>query len=326
MIKEQVDESTASSWNTNNGNEQTIPVLFVAGTSFCGSTLLSFLLNAHPQMVCVGEETGPIPKRRNQPDFPCSCGAPLPQCPFWVNVTARMKDRGFEFGHDRFNVHFLFGRHRLPRLLLSRSFRNNTLDDIRDGVVKRLPGLGKQYEVIRARNLAMFRSIIEVSGKKVFASGQKDSIRAWHLSQIPGLDLKVVHLIRDSRGFVNSTMKNGGNTLSAGVRDWNRNASHVERLFARLGPDRCMRIRYEDLCADVTGTLAKLARFVGLEPMAGPVVFRETEHHVIGNRMRLQSSSEVKLDEAWRERLSPDQIAEIVRRTRTYRAKYGYEV
>lgn len=302
-----------------------IPVLFVAGTSFCGSTLLSFLLNAHPDMVCVGEETGPIPSRRNQPDFPCSCGEPIPKCPFWSEVTRRMKARGYDFGHDRFNVHFFLGNGRWSNQFLSRSLRSNLMDDIRDGLVGCLPVYGSRLRVIRARNLAMMRSILEATGKKVFASGQKDPIRAWQLAKLPGVDLKVVHLIRNSCGFVSSTMKNGGNSLSVGVRDWNRNAGHVERLFARLGPQRCMRIRYEDLCTDVEGTLAKLARFAGLEPMKGPVNFRETAHHVIGNRMRLQSSSEVRLDESWRERLTPDQIDEIKRRTRYYRAKYGYE-
>lgn len=302
-----------------------IPVLFVAGTSFCGSTLMSFLLNSHPDIVCVGEETGPIPKRRNQPDFPCSCGAPLMQCPFWAAVARRMEERGFDFGQDRFDVHFLLGQRRWVRGVLTRSLRSNLLDGIRDFLVSATPGLGSRMRTIRQRNVALIRSIMEVSGKRVFASGQKDPIRAWYLSRLPDLDVKVVHLIRDSRGFVSSTMKNGGVSLDVGIRDWNRNAGHVERLFARLGPERSLRIRYEDLCTDVSGTLARMVRFVGLEPVPGPVNFRETEHHVIGNRMRMQSSGEVRLDEKWRELLTPAQVAEIERRTRYYRRRYGYE-
>ena len=51
--------------------------LYVVGTSFTGSTLLSFLLNLHPQIVSVGEMTGPFRGVADRQAYPCSCGAAL---------------------------------------------------------------------------------------------------------------------------------------------------------------------------------------------------------------------------------------------------------
>ena len=48
--------------NNCNPMEQAHPVdvICLAGASYCGSTLVSFLLNAHPQIHSVGE-MGPLP-------------------------------------------------------------------------------------------------------------------------------------------------------------------------------------------------------------------------------------------------------------------------
>ena len=67
--------------------------LYIAGTSFTGSTLLSFLLNLHPQIVGVGEMTGPFRGVEDRRGYPCSCGAALSECPFWTAVGQEMAGR-----------------------------------------------------------------------------------------------------------------------------------------------------------------------------------------------------------------------------------------
>ena len=42
--------------------------------------------------------------------------------------------------------------------------------------------------------------------------------------------------------------------------------------------------------------------------------FRSVDHHIIGNQMRLSSTSEIRLDESWKKALTPEQMAEIERR------------
>ena len=74
--------------------------LYVVGTSFTGSTLLSFLLNLHPQIVSVGECDPNFSNWSDPNEFPCSCGRTLAACPFWTAVDEEMAERGLRFDPD----------------------------------------------------------------------------------------------------------------------------------------------------------------------------------------------------------------------------------
>jgi hypothetical protein len=297
----------------------------IVGTGFSGSTLLSLLLNAHPEMVSVGEATGPYVLAADRKQYTCSCGEPLARCPFWRRVGEAMARRGVQFDPDQWRTAFRLVDQRLGNLLLTRSLRNNRLDDLRDALVLRLPRLGRAMREIAARNEALVASMCEVAGKGVFVDASKDPLRAWHLERLTDLQPHALHLVRDSLGFVSSHVHNKQSTLDLGIRNWKRMAGHVERLFQRLPAERTCRVRYEDLCTDPTATLARIAEFVGAKPATEPLAFHAGEHHVIGNKMRFATSSEIRLDERWRERFSPAQADEVRRRTAGWRRIYGYD-
>ncbi len=301
-----------------------IQVLYIAGTSYCGSTLLSFLLDSHPQVVSVGEETGPARVVKDRLTFPCSCGSLLPECRFWNEVSGEMGRLGFTFGPLTWDTDFRFSDRMLVNHVLGRSLRNNALDDARDALVCTVPRYRRRLDERAARNVAMYLAITRLTGKKVFAAAGKDPIRARYLNRIPAIDLRVVHLIRDAPGYVSSAMKNRNASCQGGIRSWLRGAEHAERLRQHLRPEQFMRTRYEDLCRNVEGELGRIFGFINVAPLRGPIRFREGEHHIIGNRMRLQSSSEVVLDEKWKERLGPDQLREVERSTKSHRIRFGY--
>lgn len=305
-------------------------VIFIAGTGHMGSTLLSFLLNAHPQMVSVGEETGPVrstgpmgPAERRA--YRCSCGTPLADCQFWRRVESEMYARGIVFGPDRWDIRYELGYSGVLRHLLCRSLRLRALDHLRDGVLAAIPRFASRIAELNARNATLIRVILEITGKQVFVSAAKDPIRARYLNRIPELDVRVVHLVGDSLRFVSSEMtrrKMASPTIP--IRQWKRTAKHVKRLIPDFPPDRFIRVRYEDLCTDTEGQLARIAEFAGLAPVSGPIRFREADHHIIGNRMRSTGSDEIVLDEKWRTALSPGVAQRIRDATRTYREEFGY--
>lgn len=299
-------------------------VLYVVGTGFTGSTLLSFLLNAHPEIATVGEATGPYAQWNDQRTYPCSCGKTLADCEFWGRVAAEMQGRGFAFGPNRWGLDFQLARGRLARQLLSQSLRHGGLDALRDDLVLSVPACRRTLSEAARRNEALVASVLAVSGKRVFLDASKDPVRARYLLRLTGLDLRVLHLVRDAPGFVSSFVPNADGTLGRGIRYWNRMVGHANRLAARLPADRFLRVRYEDLCSQTDAELARIARFAGLAPRPGPVDFRAPNHHVIGNRMRIAGSSEVALDERWRERLTDGELREILRRTARRRRLCGY--
>jgi hypothetical protein len=298
-------------------------VLYVVGTGFTGSTLLSFLLNGHPEIASVGEATGPIDEWGDQRTYPCSCGKTLADCEFWRRMGTEMQGRGVRFGPNLWDLRFRLSRNAFVQQVLSKSLRNNVLDALRDRLVLQVPAWRVRLEETALRNVAFVESVLAVTGKSVFLDATKDAARGRHLLRLTSLELFVVHLVRDSFGYVSSHMDRD-RSLDSGIRFWKRTIGHANHLSALLPPRRFLRVRYEDLCASTETELARIVRFAGLEPQRGPENFRDQDHHMIGSQMRLGSSGQVVLDERWRERLTPWQRRAIGWRTARYRHLLGY--
>jgi hypothetical protein len=302
--------------------------IYIVGTSFTGSTLLSFLLNLHPRIVSVGEMTGPFRGVADRREYPCSCGATLSECPFWTAVGTEMGQRGVRFDPEHWDMRF-DPDNRLGRRVLTKSLRSNRADALRDSAVEHTPGLGGRLRSIAHRNEALVASARSVAGKPVFVDASKDVTRARLLERTTDLSPHVVHLVRDSLGFVASKKSRAWkNPRGAGVgnasRYWNRRSAQAERLFATLPPERRLRVRYEDLCTDPEREFGRICEMVGLEKLPGPYEFFAGDHHIIGNRMRLSSSSEIVLDERWREILTEEEAETVRRSTSRHRQVFGY--
>ncbi|MEN8185411.1 MAG: sulfotransferase [Myxococcota bacterium] len=298
-------------------------LLYLVATGYSGSTLLAFLLNAHPQIASVGEATGPFDLWEDQRTYPCSCGKILADCEFWRRISAEMETRGVAFGPGHWDLRFRLARSRVPYQLLNQPLRHNALDELRDRMVLRVPRWRTRLTEIARRNEAFVESVLAVTGKQIFFDASKAAARARYFHTSTGLDLRVVHLVRDSLGFVCSWASRG-NSVASGLRHWNRTVGHADRLAALLPSDRFLRVRYEDLCRDTDAELGRIARFAGVEPHPGPIDFRDAHHHMIGSEMRLENSGQVRIDERWRERLTADQIREIERWSGRNRQHLGY--
>ncbi len=298
-------------------------LVYLLGTGFTGSTLFAFLANAHSQIATVGEATGPV-RRHDRGAYRCSCGATLATCGFWKDVTDAMRRRSLDFGPNVWNLTLELGGSRPMRQLTVQSLRATGLDGVRDALVARTPGWGRRLREAGRRNSAFIDSVLEVTGKSVFLDASKDSARARLLFRYTDADLRIVHFVRDALGQVSSRLKHNKGELDSSIRYWNRTVGHARRLEQLVSAERFLRVRYEDLCARPAEEMARFVRFVGLEPEPLPEDFRAFEHHIIGNRMRLSSAGKVALDESWRERLSADEQATILRRTAANRRRLGY--
>lgn len=302
--------------------------IYIAGTSFTGSTLLSFLLNLHPQIVSVGEMTGPFRNWADRRTYPCSCGRALAECPFWRDVGEQMKDRHLIFDPVQWEMR-LEPENRFGRRLTTASLRNNRADELRDAVLSRLPWIGARLGSIALRNEALVASVRTVAGKPVFADASKSLNRLRLLDEMTNLDPLLIHIVRDAPGFVASRRSRSERDrrnarLDGSIRYWNRRAQQADLLFAKLPDERSLRLRYEDLCTDPDGCMRRVWDFVGVDRLDGPYDFLAGDHHIIGNRMRLSNSSEIVLDERWRSILSEREVEIVKRKTDRYRRAFGY--
>jgi hypothetical protein len=298
--------------------------VYLTSPPFSGSTLFSFLANTHPEIATVGEMTGPVPSQDPE-TYQCSCGERIRACPFWKQIAAQMKERDFSFDCGNFATSIRLGNSTQAQRLLSGSLLSSVLEDMRDGMLKLWPSQNRRLRTVAARIEALAESVLQVTQKSVFLDASKNPMTIRHLSRLPGIELRVVHLVRDVRGAAFSKRKNKDESnWNRAITSWVRKNRTIERQLQRLTADNWIRIRYEDICRAPADTMNRFFRFCGLQPLVLPQDFSSMRHHIVGNRMRLANFGQIQLDEAWRRMLTPEEVNVAIEIAGTMHLRYGY--
>ena len=292
-------------------------------SAFSGATLLAFLLNAHPQIASIGEMDGLL--RKNPEDYVCSCGTLIQSCEFWQAMRHEMAKWGVEFDVADFVTRFHFGGPRWFQRLRTDSFHNRTFDALRDAMLQSFPRERRRFEQIVARNKTFVESVLQLTGKQIFVDTSKDRLRARALKMFSDYDVRVIHLIRDPRGVIASRLRRHPDLpINQAAQEWVWLHSRLEDFRRYLTPAKYLRLRYEDLCREPRATTQELYRFCGADASFEMPDLKSTAHHIVGNPMRLNSVSVIRLDESWRESLTIEQQTEIWQITKKLSMQYGY--
>jgi hypothetical protein len=279
----------------------TVRVLYVAGSGRSGSTLLARLLDQVDGLFAAGELRY-VWQRGLIEDRFCSCGQRFSGCPFWTKTL----DQAFG-GREGVDPEAMSSAQRsmtrarhLPRALMT----------------TRPPARAERLGTYAAAVAGLYRAIEDVAGADVIVDSSKLPTYGRLLASIPGIEVSVVHLVRDPRAAAHSWLRpkaqpdQGGNGLmqrqgaakSAVLWDtWNGAAL---RLFARH-PRRLL-LRYEDLVAAPRDAVAQVLDLLGhAGAPAGFVddrtVMLASGHSVAGNPDRLSSGpTHIRLDDEWR--------------------------
>ncbi len=299
-----------------------IDLIYIASPSFSGSTMLTFLLGAHRSIATIGElKWGRIDLQT----YPCSCGALLKECRFWQTVQTRMHDRGLPFNLLRPPTDFRFRANPIADRAARARIRGPVFESVRSAVVAVLPSCRDTRGQIEEVNRAMMEIIVDLKGATMFLDASKDPVRLKHLMAAGCYRVRLVHLIRDGRAVTYSAMKNQGQSAEAAALEWRRTHRQIERLACELEANQKLVVRYEDLCVELEPSRRRLFQFLDLDVGDVPADFRAAEHHILGNRMRLQPTTEIRLDEKWRTQLCPADVATFDRVSGAMNHKYGYE-
>ncbi|NOT45011.1 MAG: sulfotransferase [Acidobacteria bacterium] len=299
-------------------------VVFVAGSGHTGSTLLAMLVDTHPQIVSVGE-TSIKPKIRRRGDGdkqPCSCGRLIKDCSFWQGVFENVRRQGFDFSEHNWANDYRLEHPRLNRLLGHHSSRR-PVRLFQEWAAHNLPVFKERTTRVGRVNVAFVRALLEVSGARVFFDTTKHTLRLSRLLELPELDVKVVTLVRDVRGYAASAKRRGLSIVDAS-HTWRKDQEVIASITDSLPSERRMTLRYEDLCLDPAQALSRVYEFCEVDAVLPVSSVNSVDHHVIGNSMRFGGSIRVRLDESWRSRLEDEEQQRILQIAGRANAEFGY--
>lgn len=262
-----------------------LTVAYIAGDGRSGSTLLDRLIGAYPGTFSCGE-LGNLLQSIASPDEFCACGSRAQNCGFWRDVVARWSAAVPDFTEREYRS--LQRRYERLRSLL-RPFDELSFDR---------PQFARYAEYTQA----LFIAISDLSGASVIVDSSKNPARALALSRVPGLDVRMLHLVRDVRGVAYSLRKSKRRNNLRFAGTWATINYCCERVRPKIpGPN--LFLRYEDYTADLDGTLGQLAELLGTERIG----FEESTshlmkqgHQVAGNDARMRPVQKISTDEVWR--------------------------
>ena len=319
---------------------------YILSASHSGSTLLSMLLGSHPQIATVGEMKLSSSAMGDLRRYRCSCGELIKQCGFWQKVKEGMARRGFAFdlthaGTDHKSVESYYARR-----LLGPLHRGILLESLRDVALGTSFAWRKQLLEIQRRNAALVSTISEITKANIVVDSSKTALRLKYLLRNPELDVKVIRLTRDGRavaltyidpadfadaknpahrgGGMGSARENERLSMARAAYEWRRCIEEAENILRRLDKSQWIEVRYEELCEDTENTLRRLFEFLGVDPGEHAREFRTVEHHIVGNGMRLDTTSQISLDERWRSALTKEELRIFDHEAGNINQRYGY--
>jgi hypothetical protein len=281
-------------------------VFYVGGSGRSGSTLIGRIFGRLPGYICVGEMVF-IWTRGLIDDELCGCGEPFSACPFWVMVG----ERAFG-GWDAVDapaveaLHRSVDRHRYLPLMLG----------------PRATSYGHRLDEYTQLLTRVYAAVREVSGAEVVVDTSKHPSYAYVLRRTRGVELRLLHLVRDSRGVSHSwtrevarpEVRGAGAKMPtySSVRAASEWAIH-NLLFEILAKLRVSHrtVRYEDFVAhpleivnavndDLVGRGGQLAE--GCITLKG--VDLPADHSLSGNPMRFREGRiPLKADDEWRTKM-----------------------
>lgn len=298
-----------------------VQVLYLAGTMRSGSTILGRLLGELPEAFHAGE-IDHMTRAFSGVDIRCECRELAHECGFWqaavtqaFGTLSSTEFAALRATRDEYRLRTL------PRLLLPRTAAQTRR-------------LGEYLAALDA----LYTAVRDVSGAQVIVDGSKDPLYLYLLSQVPGVDLHIVHLIRDSRAvaFSQQRVKKDPASFShpahlqrfsAWQTAWQWNA--VSALLDAVRHPRPLLLRYEDFALDPAAAVARVWELTGrplppLDFLRSPVITLTPGHSSAGNPDRFQSEVRIKPDTEWQTKMPPVDRAVVTALTFPLLLRHGY--
>lgn len=272
-------------------------LIYVAGLPRTGSTVLGKLLGTMPDTIFVGELA--YFWRRFANNELCSCGRPLPSCPFWSAVVWKVySNMTSSRAKELAEMEKLVLRRRVPARLSA--------------------GYSRQVTAMLEERAQFYSSIGEVAGASHIIDSGKDAVFGWYMAKLKNADFATVHIVRDPRGVAYSWQKqvrSDSEPADMPRRSPLKTAAQwllqnlIVQLLLRRRSAAYARVRYEDLVTRSTDVVHNISQATFLDKDTLPDDWAQltNDHHLVagnpGVRRRSGNGLQLILDEEWRTQL-----------------------
>lgn len=297
-------------------------LIYILSSGRSGSTLLELLLHSHQYIWTLGElQVLPWILSENSN---CGCGKRMKECEYWVNVLKNLSFRGKEVRLDMFREYRRGGK----------AIRLNELLNIYWGVqYRRREDFVSDYGIINSNIIN--RSIQEaekIVGHNIeyVIDASKDPYRLQWLIESGRFEIYIVHLIRDPRAYVFSTLKNIENYNSMDVMKYAMRWRFQQQLYGKIlgnrqNDCRAIVLRYEELCLDTLIAIDTIFKWLDCTyEKVGLHKFRKVKNHAVaGNPMRWESR-DISIDDKWKYAMKKKHARIAWQLTKDISFNYGY--
>lgn len=300
-------------------------VLYIGGSGRSGSTLLDRVIGQIPGYTSAGEVRD-IWRDAAGENRLCGCGQEVDRCPFWERVGAEAFGGWSRLDRDEtWKLVTSFGYPKALRALWSPS-----------------RSLSPSHRRFAELMECLYGGMAVAADGATIVDSSKGLPYGIVLGSIPSIDMRAIHLVRDSRGVAYSWSKEMTRADSPGRTEqmprigiagvsarWIAHNTLMELLGRRVP---VARLRYETFIERPKQELLRVLGELGW-PLEGSElaflrersVWLEPNHTVMGNPMRVSTGEiPLRLDDAWRTSLPRAQRAQVTAATLPMLIRYGY--
>jgi Sulfotransferase family len=309
------------------GQEISPKILYVGGFPRSGSTLVGRMLGQAAGAVCVGE-TCYLGARGLLENVECGCGQSFRTCLFWTAVG----EEAFG-GWERVDVERLIAVDKLTGRFRTLPFHWS---------LSKRSDLSAAIDYYVSWLTKLYAAIARVSHANLIVETSKDPYFAALLARMSGCDVRIIHLVRDSRAVAYSWTRNRSRPSPVGEQQlmpqfhpaatatrWVASNAAFHSLATKASS--YTRVNYEEFVAHPTQMLQKLSAFAESSlclpstQLTGHSVKLDNHHIFSGNPMRSSTGwLEIHRDDEWQTMLPTPQFAEVTAITWPLLRMYGY--
>jgi hypothetical protein len=288
---------------------------------YSGATLLTILLGGHSKIVSNGESM--FFDDKDDRRYVCTCGQYIDQCDFYQAAASHMRRSGVAGWDKQLFVHVpSFSRNPILRSFL-RSWRYESV--FREHFVNVVPVYRDAKNRFLEAQLQFFANARRLAGASVYMDGTKSTRRAQLFARDDRCEMKVLHLIRDGRGFCSSYLNHEVSRPTAidAANAWLSYISQVDGFLRAFPAVPVLSVRYEDLCRSTAETTRAICKFLDI-PYEDLSARAMKDTHILGHEMRKRFSGTIVEDTSWTERLDHRTQSTLTSLMRRELERFGY--